>query len=267
MPRASIKQCPTWLRALSFIALALSLACGGDASATAPNDGDGRSTPPPNASGIVSGRVTDTRGQPIAGATIVINNVVWFNKNIVLTSGADGHYEYQMPASDSWYVRGTTDVTYNGRTYRVPLKPDYAGSFAGTDGHTVNLQWVMTGEVPADFGGSGFYGGSVEVDAGWDMSDLAGVTLTLTPVGALLDGSAGNTLTRAIDLNTGSSFAIRDVPMGRYKISASRNGVPLVIRMKGESQYVDGEITADFVAAYNGATAYGIYFMVATVNW
>jgi hypothetical protein len=244
--------------------LATTVACGAsDASVTGPDDDTG--TPPPASKGIVSGRVTDALGRPIAGASVVINNAVWFNRNIVLTSGADGTYRYEMPPTDSWYVRGTTDVSYNGRTYRMELKPDYAGSFSGVDGRVVNLQWTMTGAVPTDFGHSGFYGGSVEIDAGWDLSDLAGVSLTLTPVGKLIDGSTGTTITRAIT-GDASSFALRDVPIGRYKVSATRNGVPLVIRMRHSSQYV-ADVTADFEPAYAGATSYGIYFMVATTDW
>lgn len=267
MTRVAIHPRGSVVAALSLAAVALLVGCSADAGTTAPNDGDGGTPPPPsNSVGVVSGRVTDTHGLPIAGATVVINNAVWFNKNIVLKTGTDGRYRFEMPSTDSWYVRGTTDVSYNGLTYRVELKPDYAGSFSGTDGHVVNLQWVMTGAVPNDFGGSGYYGGSIEVDAGWDMSDLDGVSLTLTPVGTLLDGSAGTTLVRTIDQTQGS-FAIRDVPIGRYKISATRNGLPLVFRMRGASQYIDGPITTDFEPAYNGATAYGIYFMVATENW
>mgnify|MGYP000063305587 CR=1 FL=1 len=126
-------------------------------------------------------------------------------------------------------------------------------------------QGVKTGAVPRDFGHDGFFGGSVEVETGWDIPDLSGVTVTLTPVGALLDGSAGTTITRAAQGN-GGSLAIRDVPMGRYTIRASRNGAPLVLHMRNTSSYVS-EVTADFEPAYNGATAYGIYFMVATTDW
>jgi hypothetical protein len=184
------------------------------------------------------------------------------NRNIVLRSGADGTYEQQLPATDAWYVRGTTTIQYNGRSYTVDLKPDYAASFSGAAGHVVNLQWTMTGAVPEDFGHRGFYGGSVEVDAGWDLGDLTGVELTLTPVGALLDGSAGQPIT-ATAVAGRSSFALRDVPIGRYKIRATRDGVPLVFRMRYTSQYV-AELTADFEPSYVGATSYGIYFSVAT---
>jgi hypothetical protein len=144
----------------------------------------------------------------------------------------------------------------------VDLKPDYSASFSGTAGHVVNLQWTMTGAVPEDFGHSGFYGGSVEVDAGWDLSDLTDVVLTLTPVGALLDGSAGQTITATVAAGR-SSLAVRDVPIGRYTVRATRAGAPLVFRMRYASNYVT-ELTTDFEPSYVGATSYGIYFSVAT---
>lgn len=259
-------------RTRTILFLAVIAACGSaEASVSGPPDGNGGNGGNGGGNGggssnaIASGRVTDPQGRPIAGATIVVNNALWFNRNIVLKTGSDGSYRTELPASDSWYVRGTTTIAYHGREYTVELKPDYPGAFAGTAGHVVNLQWVMTGEVAPDFGRDGFYGGSVEIETGWDLPDLAGVSVTLTPVGALLDGSTGTTISRSVDGSAGT-LAIRDVPIGRYAIRVVRNGTPLVIRMRGASNYVS-DITADFEPAYTGATAYGLYFMVATTNW
>jgi len=93
----------------------------------------------------------------------------------------------------------------------------------------------------------------------------AGVTITLTPTGTLIDGSAGAVMTRTVDASVGN-FVLRDVPMGRYTVRATRSGAPLVIRMRHTAGYV-ADVTADFEPADNGATSYGIYFMVATTNW
>jgi hypothetical protein len=211
--------------------------------------------------GVVSGRVTDTRGQPIAGAKVVINNALWYNRNIVLRSGTDGTYRFTLPPTDAWYVRGTTDVTYHGRTYTVELKPDYAGAFAGVDGHVVNLQWAMTGEVPRDFGGGGFYGGEVQMDAGIGVFDVDGVVMTLTPVGPLLDGSVGQVISRTVVGTTGF-YRLTDVPMGRYAVRAARNGQSLLVRLRFATA-AEVEVTADFEPIYPGATVYGLYFSVA----
>lgn len=209
--------------------------------------------------GYVSGIVTDTKGKPLANATIVINNTTWFNKNIVLYSDANGKYKYKMPATDSWYVRGTVTVTYTNKTYTLDLHPDYAGSFTGEEGKVINLQWKLSGEVPKDFGHDGFYGGSVEIDAGYNMSDLKDVTVTLTPSGHLIDGSTGQVITKTITDYSGS-YAIRDIPIGHYQVTVKKGNQPMYITFRNTSNAVLSPVTTDFVPAYNGATAYGIYF-------
>jgi Bacterial Ig-like domain (group 2) len=236
----------------------------GEATITASSDGKSAvavvSVSAAATAGVVSGRVTDTRGRPIAGAKIVINNALWLARTIVLRSGADGSYRFVLPPTDAWYVRGTTDVAYNGRTYTIELKPDFSASFPGTEGHVVNLQWTMTGEVPSDFGGGGFYGGDVQMDAGPGMFLLEGVTLTLTPVGALLDGSAGKVITHTVSERVGF-IRLRDVPMGRYTIRATLNGAPLLIRKRYTTAFA-ANVDADFEPVYEGATVYGLYFAV-----
>jgi hypothetical protein len=194
----------------------------------------------------------------------VINNAVWYNRNIVLKSGADGTYRYALPATDAWYVRGTTNVEYNGRTYTVELKPDFTAAFPGTEGRVVNLRWVMTGEKSTDYGGGGFYGGTVAITASWGLSDLKGVTITLTPVGTLLDGSAGAELVRTVSEVRGN-VELNDLPMGRYIVRATRNGTPLRIQMRYSIEYLSS-VTADFEPAYSGASVYGIYFAVSVTD-
>ncbi len=242
--------------------LVLTTACGAaDGALDGPLGGNPDGTPQYER-GTATGRVTDSHGRPIVGAQVVVNNTVWFNKNVVVTTDANGYYRAPLPATDSWYVRGTTTVSYNGKPYTLDLHPDFPGSFTGGEGHVVNLQWKVTGEVPKLFGHDGYYGGSVEIDAGWDLADLHGVTFTLTPIGALIDGSTAPPLSRTIEETVGS-YALRDLPIGRYRVTATRNGQPAFLRMRHTSAWVS-EITADFEAAYPGATSYGLYFSVAS---
>lgn len=192
----------------------------------------------------------------------MINNALWFNRNIVLKSGADGSYRFVLPPTDAWYVRGTTDVVYNGRTYTIELRPDFSASFPGTEGHVVNLEWTMTGAVPDDYATGGFYGGDVQMDAGPGMFILEGVTLTLTPVGTLLDGSTGKVIAHTVSERVGF-IRLRDVPMGRYTIRATLHGTPLLIR-KRYAMAFEANVDADFEPVYEGATAYGLYFAVTS---
>jgi hypothetical protein len=252
-----------FVRRAALIVQVLCAACGTDSTAaTAPTPAP-PSAPAPS-SGVVSGLVTDTRGRPIAGAKVVINNALWFNRNVVLKSGADGSYRYALPATDAWYVRGTTTVSYHGRTYEIELKPDYSASFPGTEGRVVNLRWTMTGEVSKDFGAGGYYGGTVQMDADIGMFDVDGVVLTLTPVGPLLDGSEGRVISHKV-VGTRGFIELFDIPMGRYTVRATLDDVSLSIRMRGASASASTQ-TMDFEPAYTGATVYGLYFYVSPTD-
>lgn len=212
--------------------------------------------------GVVKGIVTDTQGRPVKNATIVVNNTVWYDHNIVLSTGADGKYSYDMPATDSWYVRGSIKVQYHNYLYELPLCPDYAGAFPGVSGKEVNLQWKLTGPVPTDFGGAGYYGGSAIAQPGFDIFDLTGVELTLVPQGLLIDGSTGNTIVK-IGANRSDGYVIEDIPIGRYTITAKLNGQTLYLRKRPSYNEVYAtSITADFEPTYPGATSYAIQFDV-----
>ena len=215
-------------------------------------------------SGIVNGRVTDTQGRPVEGAAVIINNTVYFNRNIVVTTDATGFYQYKMPATDSWYVRGYVKVNFRGNEYELPLHPDFTGAFTGAAGKTVNLQWKLTGAIPSEFGTGGYYGGSAVAQPGYDMYDLTGVQLTLVPEGALIDGSTGATITQTV-VKRSDGFVIQDIPIGRYTITAKLNGQALYLKHRTQpgSDYVSS-LTADFEPAYFGANTYVIPFELAT---
>ena len=216
--------------------------------------------------GVVKGKVTDASGKPIAGATIVINNTVFFNKNIVLTTNAGGEYRVKMPATDSWYVRGFVNISYNGLVYELQLHPEFAGAFTGMDGKIVNLVLKSSGQVPPDFGHSGYYGGKILAQSVLlNLNDLYGVELTLEPVGPMIDGSSGITI-KQTSTKHANEFILEDVPMGRYKVSAKLNGDPLYLNpVKGDpfAQYKLSHIM-DFEPSYPGATTYRIAVNLST---
>jgi len=260
--RYATRQRATRLLRATVVMLTFAAACGAaDGALDGPLGGNPDGTPS-HEKGAATGRVTDSHGRPIVGAQVVVNNTVWFNRNVVVVTDANGYYRAPLPASDSWYVRGTTTVSYNGKPYTLELHPDYAGSFTGSEGHVVNLQWRVTGEVPKLFGHDGYYGGTIEIDPGWDLADLHGVTFTLTPVGALIDGSTAPPITRTLEGSV-TRHTLYDVPIGRYHLKVTRNGQPAFLRMRHTTTWVN-EITADFEPAYPGATAYGLYFSVAS---
>jgi hypothetical protein len=183
----------------------------------------------------------------------------------VLSTGTDGKYSYSLPATDSWYARGTINVSYHGFDYELPLCPDFPGAFSGVEGHEVNFQWKLQGPVPNDFGGAGYYGGSAIAQPGFDIFDLTGVEITLVPQGYLIDGSEGSTIVK-LGENRSDGYVISNVPIGRYKITAKLNEETLYLRKRGiPLDDYSTSIIADFEPAYPGATSYVIPFDINSI--
>ncbi|WP_158550068.1 carboxypeptidase-like regulatory domain-containing protein [Runella aurantiaca] len=201
--------------------------------------------------GIVSGRVVDTSGKPLANADIVVNNAQFYNNNILGKTDANGHYSLSVNAG-SWYVRGTVTVRFDNKTYVLDLFPETTGAFAGSEGAIRNLRWKLTGEKPKEFGMSGHYGGSLDVyGAIGEFFDTDNVEFTFKPVGTLIDGSAGKTLT----VKTGDENA-QDIPLGKYTVTARYlpTNQSMLLRQRNASQSYKNSVTASFEPTYPGAT-------------
>lgn len=204
--------------------------------------------------GYATGRVTDTKGNPIADAPIVVNNTQFFNSNILGSTNADGYYKIKL-SPGSWYVRGTVSVQFDNQMFTIDLHPETEGAFAGTEGAVRNLQWKLSGPKPTEFGGGGYYGGLVEIygDMTGGFFNTEEVELTLEPVGPLVDGSTGQVVKR--QLTGGVIGQTQDVPLGRYRIVARylpTNQV-LTIRERNKNQAYKNTITNGFEPAYAGA--------------
>lgn len=195
--------------------------------------------------GTVSGRSTDAAGKPLANATIVINNTQFYNHNILGQTDANGNYRLAVTPG-SWYVRGTTQVRFDNKTYVLDLHPDSDAAFAGAEGAVRNLSLKIAGERTGQFGNGGYYGGQVEVFA-WGLPTDQ-ITLMLQPMGTLLDGSMGKTLTAKLHQGY-----LDDVPLGKYTVTARLGGQPLLVRIRNADQAYAKSVTASFDPAYAGA--------------
>lgn len=237
-------------------------ACGGgdgdgDTGGTKPTaSGGGRDASSGDVeAGIVKGRVTDSAGNPIKGAEIVVDNQFLYDSNIVLTTDAQGKYRAEMPGAAATYnVTASFKKTYNNAKYTFRLAPENPELFAGRDGAVRDFTWKLTGEQPD--APDTFYGGTVLFDlspinpADDSYVDSAGVTLTLTPTGPLVDGTPGKPVTKRAE-NTGDGWAVRDIPVGPYKITAtlttgSGRKQPLAIRTRDEAGPYTADVTANF---------------------
>lgn len=220
---------------------ALLAACGSTGN-TGHNPGSGNTQP---IGGTVKGVALGSDGTPIVGARIIIDNTVVANSAVTGRTDVDGRYSLQIPREWSWRAYGQLEKTYNGRTFRLDLHPDNPDSFAGAQGAVRNFELRIAGSKPAPLVGS--YGGQVYVYRNPDQSfDEHDVEITLTPVGKLIDGSNGQTITtRPIESQ------IADVPIGRYAISAKlvTTGQTLLIKDQLANTY-ENTTTQDFWPEY-----------------
>lgn len=232
----------------TLAALAFS-ACGGH-----PAD------PPEAETGYATGRVFDTRGEPIAGAKILLDNTVFYASHINGSTGQDGSYRLKVQPG-TWKAYASISRQYNGRTYALELHPDTTDSFDHT-GAVRNFTWKLEGRTPDN--DWGYYGGLVKVFTDYGFhADLADIELTLTPTGPLIDGSRGSPLVlRQGDRYWTQPGYLEDIPIGRYAVSAVLKGEDgerrLRIREDGTEGGFQAELPIDFIpdpGGTPGATA------------
>ena len=197
---------------------------------------------------VVKGKVVDARGEPVAGATVTVDHTLFYNSNIQVKSGKDGTYRVQVPQG-SYRVTASLLREYHGKKYKFDLHPETVADFAGSDGAVRNFVWRLSGEKPE--GSHGHYGGFVVgyTQPGDFSVQMTDIELTLTPDGPLIDGSKGQPVTRKL-VSTGDGFAVQDVPVGRYKITARNapeDGRPeaLHVRLRNTGKFAES-LTAEF---------------------
>lgn len=213
-----------WIRAVGAgLALSALPACdGGQAAGTAAPE-----------AGYATGRVVDTRGDPIPRARVYLDNTLFTNSFIESFTGEDGGYRVQVYPG-AWRASATFRKDYNGRTYTLRLRPDATDPF-DHEGAVRNFTWQLEGRWPDN--DAGFYGGTIHVSSEVHFQgDMADVELLLTPDGPLIDGSPGTPLRLRLDDHYWRNlFQVEDIPIGRYVVTATLrnddgNTRPLTVR-------------------------------------
>ncbi|WP_341836673.1 carboxypeptidase-like regulatory domain-containing protein [Chitinophaga pollutisoli] len=190
--------------------------------------------------GYVTGKVRNSAGAPLKGVKILIDHSIFYNSNMSTSTGDDGSYSIKI-RTGSWYAFAEHYPVYNGKKYHIYLEPDNSDGFGG-EGAVRNFTWKLKGVKEAPL--SGYFGGLVTFDnyIGESVPNEADITWTFTPVGPLIDGSAGQTLT----LKAEDGWQIKDVPMGRYKVKATYGGNILQLRKWRTEDVFVPELTIDF---------------------
>jgi len=142
--------------------------------------------------GYATGKVTDTNGNPIAGASISIDNTMFYNSNIITMTNTNGTYKEKLATVGTYNVTATLTKELNGKLYTLDLHPEKYEIMSNAGG-VRNFQLKLTGRK-AD--GLGYYGATVGINAavGSYIYDSENIEFTLEPVGKLIDGSTGKTL-------------------------------------------------------------------------
>ena len=179
-------------------------------------------------------------------------------------------------------VQANAVIDYHGHHYQIPLQPtdglvdgSDTNGFRGDSGKGVVRDFVlsMAGRKPGADEGSqvgyrtAYYGATIEADVTFSKgkySNLEDATslsrafspssvaeVTLTPVGALLDGSRGAVVVRKFQLgSTWKEKFLRGIPIGVYQVTATLTPPggaqrPLVLMLKFGSGW-SSQLEVDF---------------------
>ncbi|MER7498696.1 hypothetical protein AB0L05_00105 [Nonomuraea pusilla] len=239
------------------LALSTALSCTAgpaDASDLAETAGSARSAAAAEPY-VVKGKAVDSAGRPIKGVKVVVKDQRYYNSDIVLNTGGDGGYSAPLPHEPSSWVAGASLTRqYHGTWYTFDLEPSSTGSFRAGAGAVRDFTWRVTGRRPGADGR--YYGGLVATNLWFDdlpeeTVDQDNVRLKLTPTVPLIDGSRGKVISGRKPVYTDSGWAVVDVPLGRYKITATYRSpssgkvYPLQVKQTGASTF-GSQVTCDF---------------------
>ncbi|GAB3920175.1 carboxypeptidase-like regulatory domain-containing protein [Larkinella terrae] len=229
---------------------------------------DGPSTGGKPQEGIVSGRVVDSQGKPVANAVIVASNTDYYNKTSTGYTDASGNYRFKLPtgiAEGSYTVSGTVTLKYHNKNFEMGLYQEDTRVFSAYDGAVRNFVFRLTGKRAADDDETSRpLGARLEVHPNFNKIDSENLEITLEPVGPLVDGSTGKKL---VAMMPQRSDYIEDIPVGMYKISARDkvSGQKLGVAILGSSKAHESSLTTLFEKdQIVGSTLYDLAITVDT---
>ena len=207
--------------------------------------------------GTIRGYVKDLKGQPVAGAHIlVIAPAMWGYGTGTNASGrtnANGLYEIKVPFAGAQVWCAGVARTMHGVRMALPLHPvdGELDNFSSKQGEVENFVLLPYGTA-SESGvadnpriDSNYYGGSFTV--GYSEGEGKGylpkgstIEITLTADGPLMGDVPGRTFVIRRTVEPYDNFKVNNIPLGRYKISAKliHNGASTPLRI-GENGNAD----------------------------
>ncbi|WP_019011315.1 carboxypeptidase-like regulatory domain-containing protein [Deinococcus aquatilis] len=205
----------------------------------------------------VTGQIVDTAGQPVKHATVIADNTLFYNTNVIGYTDSNGRYKLDISRPvGTWNVTATVQIKYGDYTVDIEMIPTNPALLAGTQGGVRNFTFKPQPATPAQpYGSLGW----VIVNSAVGVYDIdeTKIELTLTPVGKLADGSAGRVI-KGRPLKAAEGALLANVMWGTYRVTASYEGRPLQISRRprpGEDEdYVWG-------SSYTGPFVKGFYLL------
>ncbi len=174
--------------------------------------------------GLVTGKVTDARGNPLKNVSIELSHTVWSDKKLTAQTDVNGSYSVTLPAEPrgNWTIQARHNTNAYGKQYQFILDASDNSSFGGARGAIRNFSWKLTGE---HIGGQ--YGAAIDIyslDGGIPLED---VKLIFTPTEEfLVDGTEARSLEKILE-NVDGKYRARFIPVGKYLVQAIFKGKPL----------------------------------------
>lgn len=213
---------------------------------------------PDNVRGMVSGRITDASGNPLAGVTVYAGHDTYYNTNVIGVSNNNGIYTLDLRGQPggTWSIHADVVKDYNGRSYRFRVDPANTAPLTTTEGGVRDLTWALKGVIPGSTDDSRLGGYVTFIQSGYEYVPIEELQFKLEPIGTLVDGTQGVTIVRMAEVFpynlTGlyNREGLRDIPVGRYKVSVTHKpaagpAVAVRIAAKGSDSY-STSLTADF---------------------
>jgi hypothetical protein len=236
--------------------LLMMLLLAGTFSASCSKSNNEPKAEPDISKGFITGKLADANGNPVAGVEVVASHSTYYNTTATAQTDENGHYKLNVAnPKGNWTVEAQVVRIYNGKTYRFYVYPENGGPITH-DGAVRNFSWKLTGQVPGAHSDIRVGGYITYMDDNANYIPENEIEFTLVPEGKLVDGTNGVTITKRAEQFPEtynymfSNSGIRDVPVGRYRISARHlppNGIPKKLLLSVRYSGVFAEtISADF---------------------
>ncbi|MFC4637850.1 hypothetical protein [Deinococcus hohokamensis] len=160
---------------------------------------------------VLKGTVRNAAGQPVPGVDVWADNTLYHNMNVLGRTDAQGQFVLRLPTGQlgTWRAGARFRTVYQNVPFELDLQVNDEAAFSADRGAVRHFTLLTSGPR-----GDRFWGGTVWPNNGSGYS-FGRVEYTFTPVGPLVDGTAGQVLKRFEQHNT-----IDDIPVGKYRVTA-----------------------------------------------